>query len=173
MNGEAKQIAIYQFFNSEIAKTVYVLESVTGNNFLVNVLPEYKKHKLYTGKHYIIFEKNRKAEQQKPYTDVFSLGIEKIGTAKCKKGSHKRLTGTYFPFEKFPNRCFGTTNSIGRSDALLFEFTENRQKLTIYVFENAINIADDLFKKWIDGKLCLTLEENRKPVTKENADSLF
>ena len=168
MNGEAKEIAIYQFFNSEIAKTVYVLESVTGNNFLINVLPEYKKHKLYNGKHYIIFEKNRKAELQKPYTDTFNLGVEEKGTAKCKKGSHKRLTGTFFPSQKYPNRCYGTTNSIGRSDALLFEFTENRQKLTIYVFENAISIAEKLFWDWIDGKLCLTREEDRIPVTKEN-----
>lgn len=170
-NCEEKFIAIYRF--DKVKKTPCVLSSVIGEDVLP--LPTYKRGE-NNGKRYVIFDDNlsRDLQEKTKYPKVLNLEVEQVGTVTCKKGSHKRLTGLKNPLPiKYPKRFVGDTNKIGRDDALLVELTGNAgaETLTIYVFEHAKVEQDNLFNRWCENKLNLTLE--RIPAQKENAESHF
>jgi len=49
-------------------------------------------------------------------------------------------------------------------DALLIEFRENMDELTIWLFEGQKMYAKALFEKWTSGELVLSVRDNVSPV---------
>ena len=80
------------------------------------------------------------------------------------------LTGIR-PSELYPNKLYGDNKKIGLHDALLFEFSDDREKLYVYVFEDMADNSQSLWEKWTAEKLCMTVETI--PAEKENAVNLF
>ena len=48
--------------------------------------------------------------------------------------------------------------------ALLFEFSPDFEKLSIWFFENARSYAKTLFERWVSGNLDLTVQSNKVPL---------
>lgn len=146
-----KLISKYEFAIN--TKSTYLFVSCTGADILP--LPVYVIGK-NKGKRYIKFEENKfdPPEIRAKYPHVFNLHKE---LSKRGKMSSKRLTGVKFLLA-YPNKTVGDTHSIGRNDAILFEFSENRQTLTLYIFENGRECKETLFEKWTVGNLCLTVD---------------
>ena len=156
-----KLVSKYEFAIN--TKSTYLFVSCTGADILP--LPVYVKNgHPHKGKRYIKFEANKfdPAETRAKYPYVFSLGkkINKQG-----KPVSERLTGVNFPLA-YPNKSVGDTHSIGRNDAILFDFSENRQTLTLYIFENLADSKNALFERWTAGSLSLTVDA--VPVQKES-----
>ncbi len=76
------------------------------------------------------------------------------------------LTGIN-PSECYPNKLYGDNKRIGLNDALLFEFSDDREKLTVYWFKDLADSAEILYNKWTKGTLCMTVE--MIPINKKNA----
>lgn len=157
-----KLLAKYTFTKSKATR--YLFQSCTGEDFLP--LPVYKAGK-DKGKRYIKFERQKLPPRpnHRNFDYVFSLGKAEADTAKHKRGSSLRLTGVNFKTD-CPNRTFGDDKNIGRNDAILFEFSEDRQELTLYVFEGLADIVETLFERWAAGRLCLAADP--LPLQKES-----
>ena len=118
---------IYHFRKSETNKQKYLLESCTGAGLIP--LPIEKK----SGRSYIEFMENLKPSKRgasRSFSHGFYLGYV--------NGKHKRLTGVNLPLSK-KCVCAGDTLSLGRNDALIFDF--HNTELTMYVaYGQAANI---------------------------------
>ena len=83
------------------------------------------------------------------FTHSFSLG--KIGK------SERLFTGVNFD-TLTPCKTFGDSRNMGRNDAVLFEFSKDMEKLTIYFFFEQGNRANEIFDLWTAGKICMTVD---------------
>lgn len=135
-----KVIARYDFERSPTATTRYILKNIEGRK-IKNLLPEYKDGRGA----YIEFEKNVKSGY---YQYGFYIGLV--------DGKHKRLTGCNFS-SKHPERTFGDDYNIGRKDSLLFEFTNERNNLSMWLVSG--NQSRKLFAEWNNGGLDLTIKK--------------
>ena len=145
-----KASAYYRFTRK--VSSAYLLEEVRGLDVLP--LPEYVR-KPFTGRRYIKFELNKydRSDIQIRFPWVFNLGRKP-------NGSSIRLTGVNFPQEN-PFKTFGDNRNVGRSDAILIEFSPDREKLEMWLFEKQAGKSEELFRRWIDGSLCLTMESGQ------------
>lgn len=150
-----KPLAEYTF--TKKSSSVYLFKSCTGADFLP--LPVYVRGANKGGR-YIKFERRRKKPRpnHRNYEYAFSLGKNERGSSIC-------LTGVNFS-TAYPNKTFGDDKNIGRNDAILFEFSEDGQELTLYVFDGQADNAGTLFERWTAGKLCLTADP--LPLKKES-----
>lgn len=140
--------ARYYFTQNPEARTRYVLQDCTGADVLP--LPVYKKGDKQ-GKRYVQFEKRREFRPgRRRFEYAFSLEKDKRGSSKC-------LTGVNFSVE-YSGRTFGDDKNIGRADGLLIEFSENREDLTIWVFDGQADTAETLFDRWTAGGLCMAVD---------------
>lgn len=112
-------VARYDFVRKENAVTRYLLERHEGEE-IPNFLAENK-----SGEKFIEFLRNTQGSRFYEYG--FYCGI--VG------GKHKRLTGVNFT-KKSKNRTYGDDRNIGRSDALLFEFSEDMSNLSVWFIPN-------------------------------------
>ena len=142
-----KPISKYEFKMNSASRYAFV--SCVGADFLP--LPVWKKGE-NKGKRYIQFEHQTipPRPNHRYFEWVFSLD-------KKENGSSRRLTGVNFSLT-YPNKTFGDNKNIGGSDAILFEFSENRENLTMWIFKNQADNSETLFNKWTAGQLCMSVD---------------
>ena len=138
-----KPIARYDFEKKEGTQTRYILKSHIGAD-IPDFPATYK-----AGGQYIEFDKSRTPPRKghRYFTHGFYLGM--------RDGKHQKLTGVNFT-QEYPTKTYGDDKNIGLNNGLLFEFTDNGQKLTVYFFSEQAENAETLFEKWTAGELCLS-----------------
>lgn len=143
-----KPNARYDFLHNGTS-TRYVLQNHCGES--VKDFPATWKVGKNKGKQYIVFRPTvtppRKGHRY--FTHSFSLG--KIGK------SERLFTGVNFD-TLTPCKTFGDSRNMGRNDAVLFEFSKDMEKLTIYFFFEQGNRAKEIFDLWTAGKICMTVD---------------
>lgn len=138
-------------------KIIYISRKHTGNdvnNFLSTWIAG---NHPYKGKRYIIFT-GYWGNQTYPVTPAYT---HKLSFGQNKLEKDKGYIGLNF-LPGFPCKTFG----VFRNDALLTQFSDDWEKMTIYYFKDKGKIAHSLFKEWTSGKLEMTLEENGLTIPK-------
>jgi len=92
--------------------------------------------------------------------------LQKKREAKPEKETYLALITGFNLTPEFPNRAYGDgcIYGDGGNDALLIEFRENMDELTIWLFEGQKMYAKALFEKWTSGELVLSVRDNVLPV---------
>ncbi|MDR2941209.1 MAG: hypothetical protein LBV17_01265 [Treponema sp.] len=142
--------AILKFEKFPDKKTRYVLFEHTGNyvhNFPSVYIDDKHPHK---GEKYIILTEYW-GKQSCPITCVFT---HMFSFAKNRFEKNKECIGLNF-FPDFPCKTYG----VFMDDALLIQFSDDWNKITIYYFKDERSMAYTLFKEWISGKLEMALEK--------------
>ncbi|GBR76095.1 hypothetical protein NO2_0703 [Candidatus Termititenax persephonae] len=148
--------SIYKFIRN--GKTAYILNDCRGEN-ISNLLGEYKRNK-YAGQQYLYFDNRLTQKQGGRYfaKSLFSTNQALCAEHMAKFGYHgagKRkpkanITGLNFLPEN-PYKSFGDFKDY----AVLAEFSEDMERLTLYFFRDQKNTAETLFQKWLAGELVL------------------
>ena len=165
-----KPNAKYEFLHNGTS-TRYVLQNHCGE--FIKDFPATWKVGTNKGKQYIVFRPTvtpPKAGHRR-FTHSFSLGTETIIINGKKKTKDKVFTGVNFD-TLTPYKTFGDSKNMGRNDAVLFEFSKDMEKLTIYFFFEQGNRANEIFDLWTAGKICMTVDAiptvKEKPVDGQN-----
>lgn len=116
---------------------------------------------------YITYRKTQNKKQRERYPMSFSLGSYK--NEKKKKRQVRGFTGVDPRLD--PLKLYGDDKNIGLNDAVMFEFSPDKEILKIWFFFGEADSAFDNWESWTAGKLNMTVEPI--PAEKENADSLF
>jgi len=73
---------------------------------------------------------------------------------------HERLCTGLKSILEFPNQAYGAY----KGDAFLVQFSEDKNKITIWVFKGKGEIAYSLFQEWVYGNLTITVETDDLPL---------
>ena len=151
-----KPDTIFDFEKLPNFKTRYILCRETGiyiadfpSVWIANNHP-------YKGKKYIAFT-GYWGQQNYPTTYGYS---HKLSFGRNKLENDKQCIGLNF-CPGFPYKTFG----VFMNDALLIQFSNDWEKMTIYYFKDKGKMAHSLFKEWTSGKLEMTLEEDDLAIT--------
>jgi hypothetical protein len=161
-----KPEAIYVFEQTPEHRTRYKLIEHRGAD--IPDFPAQWKRGPGAGGYYIGFREtvqNRAGHRQ--FTHTLELGAERVISKDGKpKAKTKTCTGLNFTPE-FPRRAFGDYGN----DALLIDFSENWDRLTILFFKGQKAAAQSLFEKWTAGEMpetpaaALPLETKKPGIT--------
>jgi len=73
---------------------------------------------------------------------------------------HERLISGLKFIPEFPNQAYG----VYKDEALLIQLSEDKNKMTIWVFKGKGETSYSLFKEWVYGALTLTVETDDLPL---------
>lgn len=140
-----KFYAKYKFKQSPLSDNSYVLESQEGavkGLFLMRYADTPKNYECgINGKEYIYFGVPRNPSIAKFFAHVFE-GL-----------NHKPITSTEGINEM--NRTFGDAKQLGLSDLILFQFSEDRKSLDMWVVRGMGSSRaqkQKCFRNWCDGE---------------------
>jgi hypothetical protein len=139
-----------------MTKTRYKLLHELGsgiNNFPSKWIADNHPHR---GERYIVFHEMY-GKQNCPPTYGSSHALY-FGTDRPE--NEQLITGLKFSLE-FPHKTYG----VYKNDALLIQFSEDWNKMTIWVFEGKGEMSYSLFQEWVTEDLTITVETDDLPLS--------
>lgn len=145
----APLITVYSFTLRPDTKYSYILENVKGIDVYKDIMNVYKKK--YTGKRYITFSPCKEGSplRKKGFYLSCKISTEEFGITESKGYSPERKR--YYSDDRFPSNKNG-------GNALLFEFSTDETKLTIYIYKKSSAKRDLLDRAWTDENLNTILD---------------
>ncbi|GMO27580.1 MAG: hypothetical protein Ta2B_08260 [Termitinemataceae bacterium] len=164
MTTNLKAYSMYHFRQDTKAHTVYLQQDHRGGdiqNFPAVYTAKPRKAAAAKGDKYIVYRPTVNIHPKHPELDN-ALSIKKEVDGKQKVAM---FTGLHFGTTT-PDKAWGdTANDLMKgNDAVLVQFTDNRQVITIYLFKDMKDAVLDLFNKWVNGEICLTVENDIVPL---------
>ena|SRR5574344_613449 len=159
-----KPNAVYYFRHIDETSTRYVLENHTGEE--IKDFPATWVRGPNKGGQYIVYRETVDEKVRMEYPFSFSLGTQKVFDKNGKPVTNKqgkqvtkdKMFSGVVPTELYPNMLYGDDRNIGLNDAVLFHFTNNKNRLAVYFFNGQAETAKTKWEQWTAGKTTLAVE---------------